>query len=531
MKITNIIKRAIVIAPLLGVALNVSQVAHASFSIPYGSGTTTYSFVNVGNAAATVVANYYNPDGTSALQHSYNTVATGSRTDVTMGNADALLPSNWKGSVVLSSDQDIIAVADTMYTGKDTFEDPTAGQTQLGTESSTYDAFNAGATTLYAPQLIRNSTSNPTASRMTIQNTTANAITVYLNWYSPTGGWQAQTTAGVGGFGSRTFDTSQDTDVPAQFVSTPGNGNVSVVITSTAEIVGVVERTWNVANIAQNWSADYSLLTPAQADTVVFSPNVQRFGAPVPIFNNSGSFSVYSSMFVQNTEATNATVRVDFIARGASVPSDTITTTVGAFATWVYNPFNGTGPAGGQGDAHWTKLGNQFQGSAKITAVTGQKLVGISIIANPEGRQNTAGAFGLVTATDASASVYAARYSRICSDCTSGGSNTLTNYSEFANLQLINVDPVNAASVTIDFIPAGGGAATYSLTGISLAAGGGADAWNSRTHGYTAGKLLNNLGANFQGSVKVTATTGKLKGVVTLSHGNVGSDNYNAANR
>jgi hypothetical protein len=185
---TNITLKGMALATGLALALSAAGVANANLTMPYGSGTTTYSVMNVGSAAATVVATYYNPDGTTPPgSGSTHNLPVNGRLDITAGQSpDGPLPTNWSGSVVLSSDQDIVAVARTKYTGRMNAYETNPGQTP-GTESSAYEAFNSGSTALYFPVIVRvKRAADPTVAqlttRFTVQNTSASPATVYLNF-------------------------------------------------------------------------------------------------------------------------------------------------------------------------------------------------------------------------------------------------------------------------------------------------------------------------------------------------------------
>ncbi|MFN4295150.1 MAG: hypothetical protein ACK4JD_13575, partial [Thermoflexales bacterium] len=195
--------------------LGLQGVARADLTMPYGVGTTTYSVMNVGAGSATVVGTYYNPDGTTPPGSGFSQpLAQNARLDITAGQTpDGPLPTNWSGSVVLSSNEDIIAVAQTKYTGR--FNAETAALQTPGTEASAYEAFNAGATDIFFPALVRVKRANDSAvaqlsTRYTIQNTSGSPATVYLNYRNFDGTTYTPTVITLSGYGSRTFDTTID---------------------------------------------------------------------------------------------------------------------------------------------------------------------------------------------------------------------------------------------------------------------------------------------------------------------------------
>ena len=242
---TNITTKGTAIAAGLALALSAVGVANANLTMPYGTGTTIYSVMNVGNAPATVVATYYNPDGTTPPGSGFSQIVQpNGRLNITAGQSpDGPLPDNWSGSVVLSSDQDIVAVARTNYTGRpDAFETNT-GQNS-GTESSAYEAFNSGSTALYFPVIVRvKRTSQPTVAqlttRFTVQNTSASPATVYLNFRNFDGNTYAPVIVTLNGYGSKTWDTAVNADLPPGLNLAPDVIALSLLVTGTQPLVGV----------------------------------------------------------------------------------------------------------------------------------------------------------------------------------------------------------------------------------------------------------------------------------------------------
>ena len=513
--------------------IGVAQSAMADVTIPYGVGSTVYSIANTSSSSsATVVAAYYPPGGnTAALTQNYNVPAHG-RLDVTVN--DPVLGASWQGSVVLSSDQDIVSAAMINYTGKPAYETQQAPGDQ-GTETSMYDAFNNGDTSLYVPLIQRGATVAATsrvrlASRYTIQNTTANAATVYLTYRTDTGtliGSGAQVVT-LQPYGSRTFQTIKDSDLPAVFT-----GRASITITSTQAIAGVVEQVWDNEFGLQNWSADYSMLTTAQKNTTLFSPQAQRqciiaIGCKTPA--NGGvisNYNIFTSFSLQNTSP-SATANVQMFLTPVVGNAATYSFQIAPASGYDVNLFNG-----GQipsNAALWTTLGTgDFRGSVKF--VSDQPLVGAGFIQQPNGLQNYASAYGLVSTSDATNKIVVPWFDRKCKINPCPALQPFTAYNSFTNLTIANLGAAAVNITAVNFYTATGGAPIATIPAFSLAAGG-SYFINSRGGGDASFTIIQSLSTGYGGYVEVIADPGAtIKGVVTINRGNLGADAYNAPNR
>jgi hypothetical protein len=542
MKLTTFLNRSAVAAALLATSLAVQLPRTASaqtFTINYGQGSTVYSFVNVGTAPALVVAQYFPPGGnTPDFTYQYINVGVNTRTNVVLGAPDAPLPSNWVGSVVLSADQDIVAVAAIDYNNKGTTGNG------YGTEMVMYGAFNEGSTTLYAPQLMRITGQNLSASRMTIQNTTASPATVYVTfYYSNTG--VARSPITLAPYGSVTLRTNESADIsPANWT-----GAASAVITATQPIVGFVERHWDVVSQQQNWAAGYALLSSADAGTVLYSPSMFRncVGGTC-VLGVANTFNAYSTLFIQNTTPNPNPITITVINRATGLPlTNQIFQTLPPFGNYLMNPFNNDNSSGPLNPLY-AEMGGNFNGSAVISSSA--PIVGVGFTFNPQATtaQNTAGGYKLMPPAGASSLVIGPRFARVCSPCTNA--TDLNAFAQFANAQIINVGNAPVTLTAIEFLKADGttqftldasNAATYFLPGQGLTLQPGASiAINTRTGGsldrgstgVDSPKLDTIFGNNFNGSIRVTAPAGsQIKAIVTVTRQASRSDIYNAFNR
>ncbi|WP_169237267.1 hypothetical protein [Candidatus Roseilinea sp. NK_OTU-006] len=525
----------------LAMALQAPGVVHADISITYGTGSTTYFVHNPTSNNATFVAAYYPPVGSTPTFTSPGVALNALNTIAVDVSSIGALGANWVGSVVLSADQEILAVARTAYTGKGT------SGNGYGEEMISYAAFTSGSTELYAPQIIRLSGVNLSTSRMTIQNTTGSVANVYVTVYHSGTGY-SRSPITLQPYGSITLRTNIDADWPGV---TLWNGNASAVVTATQPIAGFVERHWDVVSQNQNWAAGYAMPTPADAATKLYSPALFRnCVGGVCVLTVASTFNAYSSLFVQNTTGATNVITITAIRRSPfQVLTNQIVQSLPPYGAYLTNPFNNDNNPSGPLNPMYAEMGGNFLGSAIIESQA--PVVGIGYIFNPPATaaQNTAGGYKLLTESGATHTIVAPRFARVCSSC-----NDFTNiadFTEFGNLQIMNLDSVTVTLTTIEFVRNDGttqftlnasNQSTYFLPGESLTLGPGRSiAINTRTGGsldrgggtgVTSPNLNTIFGSNFQGSVRVTAPSGaKIKAIVTMSRGAKQSDVYNAYNR
>ena len=547
---TNITLKGMALATGLTLALSAAGVANANLTMPYGNGTTIYSVMNVGSTPATVVATYYNPDGTTQLASTHNLPVNG-RLDVTVGQSpDGPLPGNWSGSVVLSSDQDIVAVARIKYAGRPNANENNPGQTP-GTESSAYEAFNSGSTSLYFPIIVRvKRAAQPTvaqlATRFTVQNTSASPATVYLNFRNFNGNTYPPQIITLNGYGSRTWDTAVTSDltppVPASDLA-PNVVQFSLFVTGTQPLVGVAEQSWNfdgligATSVKQNWAADYAAIPASEATTTLYGPLVARVGA-VSGGLRPCTLGVYTSFFfytqysVQNTTATTATVTAQFIrsntGTGANAPSGAVTGSVSVqippFGTWNVNMFNGGNLGYGKSNsAFWSIFANGYNPSTgaathcnwsgSVVFSSTQPIVGFGFIQQPLSIQNYASAFNFFGASGATSTALLPRVDRVCTPNNLGvcPASQIERFIDFSSLTVQNVGNANTNLTVTFYNPNGTVNQTFTLDGASntiTLAPGQQYTFNTRNGANAAIAQTQALGNNFQGTVRVTASGG-----------------------
>jgi hypothetical protein len=516
--------------------------------MPYGNGSTIYSVMNVGSAPATVVATYYNPDGTTQLVSTHNLPVNG-REDIIVGQSpDGPLPDNWSGSVVLSSDQDIVAVARIKYIGRPDAYENNPGQIS-GTESIAYEAFNIGSTSLYFPVIVRvKRAAQPTvaqlSTRFTVQNTSASPATVYLNFRNFDNTTYAPVIVTLAGYGSKTWDTAVDADLPPGLNLTPNSIALSLLVTGTQPLVGVAEQSWNfdgfigATPVRQNWAADYVAIPVSEATTTLYAPLVARIGAPSGglrpcTINVYPSFAFYTQYSVQNTTATTATVTATFIRSnntgfGVNAPSGQVTGSVSVqippFGTWNVNTFGGGNLGYAQSNsAFWNIFSNGYNAgtgaathcnwNGSVVFTSDQPIVGFGFIQQPLSIQNYASAFNFFGASGATSTALLPRVDRVCTPNASGvcPDGDIARFTDFSSLTVQNVGNVSTTLTVTFYNPNGSVNQTLNVDGdgnsITLAPG---QQYSFNTRAAASNSIAQNqsLGNNFKGTVRVTASGG-----------------------
>ena len=524
---------------------------HADLTDPngylVGTGNSGYSVMNTSSStSATVVAEYYNANGSPATSpQTLPPVPPLGRAVVALSSVPGL-PSSWVGSIVLSADQDIVAAATTTYSGRNPVPDQSAPPS--GNEAGAYEAFNSGSTKLYAPALFRIPTVNGQparqVSRFTIQNTTASTANYTITYHSRTGVFLGQQTGTLAPYGWQTFRTWIDSESVTTTVSA-----FSAMIDSTQPLAGAVETLTNISPppIGNNWVGDYAMLTPNAASTVLYSPSAFRLCPNTAqaqancanyanINNFYTTFVQYSSFQLQNTTNSVANVTAEFIYRPTGAVSYTLNFTIAPLSGFGINLFNG----GSLPLTHplFPALGGRFEGSVRFTS--NQPLVGVGNLDFPRPVEATYGSYNLVSDVDATNTVFAPVFVRTCS-ASPCNQNNLQNFSRVSAMQVTNVGaspvtitsidlitPTGVTALSITTLPGGGSIVLNpgASVGLNLLNGG---TWGVS---YLNSTIIPAIGNNFQGAVRVTAPAGaKLKALVEWRDGNRGMDVFNAFNR
>ena len=294
-----------------------------------GSGITWnsgFQVQNLENAEASINIMYYNQDGTEAIPGGVGDTipAMGSKTYYPI-HPDG----TFNGSVVISSDKQVAAIANLLASGG------------LSAGSAT-NSFSAGALTMNLPLIMRGNAGFNTW--FNVQNTGTSSTHVTVTYYPGSDGNPGVTEeADIPAGAAATFDQEPNSALGDKFVG-------SALVTSDSEDV--------VATVEQVGTGDTKTLLGYNGFTVGSTMVV----APLIMANNAGFFT---GVQVQNVGTTTANVTVTYgpNTAGTFTPTaESASIEAGASATFLQ--------LGGQ----WTE---KYVGSATITNVEEQPLVAI----------------------------------------------------------------------------------------------------------------------------------------------------------
>lgn len=207
--------------------------------------------MNTGDSPASVVAEYVNQSG---VVEATKSPAGGvpSLGAAQFAASDSGLADGWNGSVVVSSDREVTAVANTAYTG---------GSAEDGLTGSSYSGFAEGATEIFIPSAFQRF--NAQISRLTVQNMDSGTATISINYYNRDGTAYAGNpiTDSIPQGAQRTYDLSQTGAKVPDFPDNLADGWVgSAKITSDKKIGAVASTHW------EHFASAYES-TPAPATT------------------------------------------------------------------------------------------------------------------------------------------------------------------------------------------------------------------------------------------------------------------------
>jgi hypothetical protein len=310
----------------------------------YNSG---FQVQNLSDTDATISIAYYNQNGS---QDPSSPVAD----TIPAGASKTYFPiaaaSGFDGSVVISSDQPVAAIANVLGDGF--------------AFGASYGSFSGGASLVNLPLIMKGNSGFDTWFNVQNAGTTDATVTV-----SYAGQAACDEPATIAPGAAHTFSQGGNTCLPAGYVG------AATVDAGSGSVVATVMQTGPTTLLA------YNGFTSASPSPVM----------PLINANNSG---FVTGVQVQNTGATATDVTLSYVAiTGLGTDcSETQTIPANSSATFAYFAFTGTGVCGGA----------QFVGSASVsTNSAGNDLVAIVNQLNSPAAQATAyGAFDTAAATD-----------------------------------------------------------------------------------------------------------------------------------
>lgn len=328
--IVNVILLLVLMTPLTALAQGPST---------YWSGI---QIQNQSDQPANIIVTYYNQDGSVNTTHSDTIAANDSVTYGTVHPADG-----FNGSVIISSDQPVVAISNLMGDGL--------------SFGSSYGGFSTGATSVNLPLIMRDNYNYSTW--FSVQNAGSSAATVNVSYSN--GASEGPVTIQPGA--AHTFDQSNNTDLPSGF-----SGSASV--TSDEPIAVTVVEIGPTTLFAYNGFISGS--------TKLSMPLVQMF-----------NYDYITGIQVMNTGGTATNVTLTYTPSTAGTAcTETKTIQPGSSETFVLDAFTASGSCGT----------DTFVGSGEVTGNSAdQPLVAIVNQLNSGANKGAAyGAFDPSSATN-----------------------------------------------------------------------------------------------------------------------------------
>jgi len=215
---------------------------------------------NTANPAATVNVDYINQSGgvEKTVFASVSPLAAGEFSAETSGLGDG-----WIGSAVVSSEKELAAVVNVLWTNGSALDHTTGGS---------YAGYDTGSTEAFIPYLVYNP--NSQFSRFSVQNVdTGGAANITIKYINRDGNNDFTFTDSVPAQAQRTYELNKPgSKIPvwstSAYFNTNGNWTGAAVITSDRPIVAVMTNHW------RNWAMVMNASSAAASK--VFAPSVAR---------------------------------------------------------------------------------------------------------------------------------------------------------------------------------------------------------------------------------------------------------------
>jgi hypothetical protein len=276
--------------------------------------TSGFQVQNLGTATATLTITYYNQDGSVAATVADSIAASGSKTYFPL----SAVADGFNGSVVISSDQPVVAIANTL------------GNYPQYTAST--ESFSAGANSVQLPLIMRANSGYYTWFNVQNVGTADASVTVQYVRGSDGNNYTAPAVTIKPG-AAQTFDQHDLTQLGTKFIG-------SAVVTANQPIVASVMQVGETYRNMMGYNG--------------FTGGSTKVSMPLIMANNSGYYTGYQ---VQNVGGSSATINITYgtnLAAGGFVPTNET-------ATLAPNESKTFQQIGGQ----WT---GTYVGSATITS-------------------------------------------------------------------------------------------------------------------------------------------------------------------
>lgn len=414
---------------------------------------------NTANPAATVNVDYINQAG-GVEKTVFASVKPLAANEFTAANSG--LGDGWIGSAVVSSEKELAAVVNVIWTNGSANDHITGGQ---------YTGYEAGSTEAFLPYLVYNP--NLQFSRFSVQNVdTGGAANITMKYINRNGVLDFTITDSVPAQAQRTYELNKPgPKIPvwsnSAYFNTNGNWTGAVVITSDRPVVAVMTNHW------QNWAVVMN--ASASSASKVFAPSVAR---RTTMKGSTLKWLEWSIVTVQNPSTTQtATVSLAYVNGDTGTTDLTITgQTIGPGAAKGYNTKSG----GDVDPSVFDVLGGAWTGSVIIQS---NIPVVVGVIGTRGENSQAAASLGVSSAVAGDDIFLPAVYQK----------KTGTKWERNTLIRLQNT---SASTATFDvYFYDRNGTLTYSLTGQTI---GGEKVWkyNTKVHNPP-------LGYNWAGSVYI----------------------------
>ena len=256
-----------------------------------GTYNSAFYVQNVGSSLASIAIEYYDSTGVLTCSTA-DTIASFASKGYWL--TSTCVPAGWVGGVVVTSDQSIVTI----------------GRPHIGSQITTYNGFSASSTSSYVPMLFKGAFGGTYNAAFYVQNVGGSTATLSIKYYDLAGNLSCTKSDTVAALASKGYWVPGETCLPAGWVG-------GVVVTSDQPIV-TVGRPHIGAQVTT-----YDGFTSGSLNSYLPMLFKDAFG---------GSYD--SAFYVQNTEASAATVTTKFYDSTGTLTC-TRNDTLPAFSTLV----------------------------------------------------------------------------------------------------------------------------------------------------------------------------------------------------
>jgi hypothetical protein len=357
---------------------------------------------NLGTATANITIVYYNTNGTEAARQQDTIPASSSKTYF---GSTMSVAAGFNGSVVISSDQPVVAITNLINTGN-----------SLG---DSYGGFSGGATTVNLPLILRNNFGIDTW--ISVQNAGTGDANITVTYTPGSAGTASTDTATIKPGAAATFYQKSKTQLGDRFV-----GSARIVSDNGQPIVAVVNQEFQSNNALFSYGGFTNNGSTDVAAPLVVSNNFGSFTG-IQILNVGSAAATATVTFGANTaaDAGNAASKCETPAtREFNVPAGGSVTTI-----------QGNGPAAEGFDAQFATC--RYIGAARVTSAQP-----LAVIVNQASFNGSNG------------SAYAAVDPAATTQSVSAPLVVANNFGIFSGIQVQNTGSA-AAAVTVTYGPNG----------------------------------------------------------------------------